>query len=431
MTRSTTIGRAGGSTPQAWLAGWLRRDIESLLDPLVSALTTAVPEILVAADAPDRHVRDAVRMHLTTLTRCFTPEEPDSEIAMPSLVARYTRALARHDAVALPVLLRSFETLHAALWQHLVTALHTADPRPSAVERAAVMEWAAARLFAYFRTASERTASLYGTELALLERRATSRRTDLVTGLLGGTVDPAAAQRELGYDLGARHVGFVAWTDRGSGPDRLDGAVRTVVEALRPQRRLRVPGDGRSVHGWLVCHGEGWRELAARRSLPPGVHIAWGGPASGYDGFRTTHAEAQEARRVADALGSAGTVLFDDVAVLALATRDDSAATAFVARTLGRLAAGGDEADRLLRTLRVHLAELGSPTRTARRLHVHPNTVVKRMERIESLLGRPVDPADLALRTATELSTMVARPDQAGQVQPETPPSTGSTTPVR
>ncbi|BBG02376.1 MULTISPECIES: PucR family transcriptional regulator [Pseudonocardia] len=430
MTRSTTIGRAGGTAPQAWLAGWLRRDPDMVLDSLVAALTSAIPEILVAAEDPDRHVRDAVRVHLDTLSRCFAPDDPDAEIAMPAMVSRYTRALARHEAVPLPVLLRSFETLHAALWKHLVVALRTGDPRPSPAERAAVLEWAAARLFAYFRTASERTASLYGTEQALLERRAASHRADLVAGLLAGTVDPDAAQRELGYDLGTRHVGYVAWTERGSDLDRLDGAVRSLVELIRPQRQLRVPADGRSIRGWLACRGDGWRELAARRALPAGVHIAWGGPATGPAGFRTTHDEARQARRVARRMGATGTVLFDDVAVLALASRDSAAATTFVVRTLGRLVAGGEEADRLLETLRVHLTELGSPTRTARRLHVHPNTVVKRVERIESLLGRPVDPADLALRTATELARLVPGPDPA-QVQPWTPPSTGSTTPVR
>jgi hypothetical protein len=99
--------------------------------------------------------------------------------------------------------------------------------------------------------------------------------------------------------------------------------------------------------------------------------------------------------------------LFDDVAYLSLATRDLASARAFVERGLGRLFAGDESTVRLWQTLRVYLEELASPTRTARRLFVHPNTVVKRLERIEEYLGGPIDPASVNLRLAVELAPFV------------------------
>lgn len=72
-------------------------------------------------------------------------------------------------------------------------------------------------------------------------------------------------------------------------------------------------------------------------------------------------------------------------------------------RTLGRLLdhdqhTGGE----LVRTLRVFLAENGSWVRTARRLHVHVNTVHYRVGRIEELTGRDLGGLDdrLDLRVA-------------------------------
>ena len=56
------------------------------------------------------------------------------------------------------------------------------------------------------------------------------------------------------------------------------------------------------------------------------------------------------------------------------------------------------ERDRLLGTLRAHLAGDGSVADTARRLHLHRNSVLRHLDRIETLTGRSVHrPADLAV----------------------------------
>lgn len=393
--------------PQAWLVGWLRRDGASVLESLVAELTAELPEIVVAAQDPEGHIREAVGAHLDALTAGLTPPQSGRAIEMPSSIDRYTRALARHDTVSLPLLLRSFANVHAALWQQLVRTLRAEGHRLSATSRAEIMERASAHLFRYFETASTRTAALYVTERTLLERRAASHRSEVVSDVLSGSVDAATAHQVLGYDVNAVHIGYVGWVDSVSDLDRLGAAVHTVVDHMRPRQHLTVPSGDRAVLGWLSCSGEHWRRVARERQLPDGVHIAWGAPREGFAGFRATHADALEARRVGRALGEAGSVLYDDVAVASLASRDLAAASAFVGRQLGRLVPGTPTSDRLLDTLRVYLDELASPTRTARRLHVHPNTVVKRVERIEALLGAPVDPASLALRVAVELAPLV------------------------
>jgi DNA-binding PucR family transcriptional regulator len=125
-------------------------------------------------------------------------------------------------------------------------------------------------------------------------------------------------------------------------------------------------------------------------------------------------ASALREARLACAAASAHStepVRFDEhpLAVLLAATPD--AAAALARRVLGRVleVADSDRAH-LLGTMRVWLAEAGSTSAAARRLHVHRNTVRYRLRRLEELTGRdltaPIDVAEMhvALEASRVLS---------------------------
>lgn len=431
MVRSMTIDRQAGATSRSshWVARWLDEELECVLDSLVDGELAGIPELAVARSDPRGEIKHSVRVHLIALANSVRCSPGDDGMGLPAFISRHTRALARQDLPSLPALLRAFEAIHAGLWRRITGALREGPFRVADAERAEVLETASAQLFAYFQLASAETASAYAAERALLERRATSQRSAVVTGVLNGSVSPSDAEQALGYDFNATHVAYVAWVDELSDLDRLDSVLATLSEHIRPSQHLSVCAEERTQFGWITCHNDRWLDVVRGYDLPKGVHCVWGSPQQGADGFRTSHGDALEARRVGEATGlTVGdrAVVFDDVAIASLASRDLPSASSFVHRRLGRLAGTDESAERLLETLRVYLDELASPTRTSRRLHVHPNTVVKRVERIEAMLGRPVDPASLALRVAVELAPLV-RP----QVQSTTPPSKGMTAPVR
>jgi DNA-binding PucR family transcriptional regulator len=98
---------------------------------------------------------------------------------------------------------------------------------------------------------------------------------------------------------------------------------------------------------------------------------------------------------------------YSAVALAALATVDIERARDFVVAQLGRLAGDDDVALRLAATLRVYLEENGSPTRTAKRLGIHENTVANRVRQAEKLLGRPVAEQRLELHMALALAPLV------------------------
>lgn len=146
----------------------------------------------------------------------------------------------------------------------------------------------------------------------------------------------------------------------------------------------------------------------------PGVRIGIGEPAPGIAGFRQSHTEAAEARRIADlAHRPAGTITrYAHVALRAIATSDLDQARIFVTRQLQGMAGDDEVTARLTATLRTYLAEHSSRSRTAKRLGIHENTVSYRIKQAEELLGHSVDQGTLDLRVALALSNLVRdRPD--------------------
>ena len=139
------------------------------------------------------------------------------------------------------------------------------------------------------------------------------------------------------------------------------------------------------------------------------IHVALGSPASGLDGFRRSHQEALDARRVARLAGrrTGSVVTYAASAVAALTSTDLERARQFVTTELGSVAGDDDEARRLAGTLLVYLEEGLSPRRTARRLGVHENTVVNRIRTIEERLGHPVKPRVTELLVALRLVPLV------------------------
>lgn len=389
-----------------WAAHWLTNESDRLVALILDELTRELPELAIGRNDARGLISDAVHVHLRTLSSCQDYEER-GEVVLPPTIDRYTRAIARNETVSLPVLLRSFERIHATLWRQLRCALRSGQYSLPTLHRTEVLETVSEYLFDYFQAANQQTSNSYTSERVLIDRRAASRRSEVVLDVLAADVDRHTAERTLKYDFNAVHVGYVAWVENASELDRLDGVAVTLAERLRPRQHISVPVGDRTLFGWFTCRGDQWRAVARNKPLPSGIHVTWGAPREGFDGFRATHTDALEAKRIKEALDVTGSLLFDDVAVVSLASRDLAAANAFVGRELGRLASGADASNRLLETLRVYLEELASPTRSARRLHVHPNTVVKRVERIEELLGRTVDPARLSLRVAVELAPLV------------------------
>ena len=207
----------------------------------------------------------------------------------------------------------------------------------------------------------------------------------------------------------------------------MEAAIAAIRDRLGATRALVHPLGILSIAAWIGTHDAvSPRQLDDLRfdmQAAPGVRIAIGEPAHGIAGFRQSHNEAVQARRVAElAARPAGTITrYARVALAAIATADLDQARTFVQRELRGLAADDDLTTRLTATLRTYLDEHSSRSRTAKRLGIHENTVSYRIKQAEEILGRSVDQRTLELRVALALAHLVRNPTPAERDTPHRP----------
>jgi DNA-binding PucR family transcriptional regulator len=250
-----------------------------------------------------------------------------------------------------------------------------------------------------------------------LRSAAASQAETISTILAGQPVDIDVATRRLRHEVRRVHVAAIAWLEaheEGRNTQAiLESAIRDVAAAIGNQKPLVHPLGILSAAAWISSHSDipskVLDELRFRTANAPGVRMAIGEPARGIAGFRSSHLEALEAQRIARlAGGDVGSVTrYANISLRAIATIDIEQSRVFVQRELGRLASTDETTRRLADTLRAYLDENCSRGRTAKRLHIHENTVAYRIRQAEELLGRPLEKRTLELRTALALAELV------------------------
>ena len=257
-----------------------------------------------------------------------------------------------------------------------------------------------------------------------------AERRRLVAALISGHEVPVdVAASALGIDLAHHHLALVLWrpgTSRSSGNDaarwskaQLELAVNRAAGRLRAPAALTMPPDdaltdirGDAMLCWLTNpvpftanYLENLKELFASTRE---IRVAVGVPAQGPAGFRRSHLAAVDAYQVASASARIGVTGLAEVSVLALLAADRERAGWFVSEELGKLADPGPTLDDLRETALCYLETGRNLMDTARQLHIHRNTVVYRVAKIERLLGRPLDERPFATQAALTLAALAA-----------------------
>ncbi|MFF2076199.1 helix-turn-helix domain-containing protein [Kitasatospora sp. NPDC058162] len=244
------------------------------------------------------------------------------------------------------------------------------------------------------------------TALLLLLRRSVAEtenrvRGELLTDLLTAPDrDPAgltARGRRLGVDLARPHLVLAAEPADGDGDDRgrLAGAARRYLFGSRGVSAehgeavvLLVP----VAPGGTDDPEETARRAAERLARLAGfaVTVGAGRPAAGPAALAASYTEGLRCVRALRVLGRAGEgASARALGFLGVLLGDGHDVDGFVGATLGPLLAyDARRGTELVRTLRAYFDCGGSLTRAKDELHVHVNTVVQRLDRVEALLGR-------------------------------------------
>ncbi|MDF6021428.1 GAF domain-containing protein [Streptomyces sp. JH34] len=255
----------------------------------------------------------------------------------------------------------------------------------------------------------ERAAVVTG--LLLLLRRTVAEtenriRGELISDLLGDPErDPAGLAergRRLGIDLDRPHVLLVA---EAAAREKLGGA------AMRYLFGGDIHGVSAEHAGTVVllidCDGGGTPPGDAARAaavqlghlVQASVTVAGTGPARGARELAASYAEAARCLRAMRVLGREGEgACVDELGFLGVVLGNAKDVDGFVTAVLGPLLRYDERrGTQLVRTLRAYFGAGGSLIRAKDELHVHVNTVVQRLDRIQVLLGRDWNEPDRAL----------------------------------
>lgn len=386
---------------------WIERDREAIVVRVAQTILREVPDLVVdGGDDAAQRLRASIDSHMPMFITLGNGTPVTQPFTLPDPAERYATFLAR-QGLSLLTLLRAYEVGHAEFWRLFAEALRVGPDRLEATRRADALERTSTLMFDYIQAVTALAVTAHTRTCTYMERRASSKRIEIVGSILSGSCDDLAAERFLEYRLGPEHVGYVGWLTGSPDVAYLEDINTHLRQHLQPLQHVAIPDGERTMLGWFTVRGDGWRDELRKLSLREGTAVAFGAPHPGADGFRATHREALETRRVAETLGMQRPAIYEDMAVAVIASRDPDHARWLVERELGCLASTDAAMCRLLNTLEMYLRELGSPTRAGRRLALHPNTVIQRLRRIEELRGEPVDATSLSLRVAVALAPLV------------------------
>lgn len=266
---------------------------------------------------------------------------------------------------------------------------------------------------------AEQGVSLTGSELLRQHsvRDAEERaRNDFVHALLHGRftdqLELAARSEHYRFPLDGRFAVFIV-TSTGLRPDDSTGRRRALDAALAA--REVSPGDGRLTLSALIgsmivivrqvssavgTDGDGLEEgrrlrsygeqlhRAMRRRLTEDVRVTYGRPANGAAGVARSYREARTAEKLGQHVSTSPVCAYQDLRVFAAIQESATspAGLAFATDILAPLKQAGGQTPTLEEVVLAYIEESGNLNATARRLHLHRNTMLYKLDRASRAL---------------------------------------------
>jgi DNA-binding PucR family transcriptional regulator len=379
------------------------------LDQRMADVTDAMQQMLLSEVAELRGdaqlqqlLRDSVDGNVATVLSAIRHAIPIDKVELPTAALEHARRLAQRG-VTVNALVRAYRLGHKAMLDAVLDEVRRSDLEPPL--GLTVFHQISEVTFGYIDWITQQVISTYQSERDRWMENRNSLRALRIRELLDDIdVDIDAVTTAIRYPLRRIHVCVVAWCDdHDDGGDDLASMERFVQQLAESAGArdcsLFISVDRVTGWAWLPLPAEAAPTAVDRirafvAAHPAAPRIAVGRPLPGVEGFRRSHQQAQDARAVAIASGSAThrATAFDDpgLSVAALLGYNLGAARLWIAEVLGPLACPTDNDERLRETLRVFLRSGSSFKAAAEELHLHFNSVKYRVQRATERRGRPI-----------------------------------------
>ena len=330
-------------------------------------------------------------------------ENPGAQVApyLPSDMLSNARELVRRNLTEMMFhFTRTAQNTVWQLWMEIAFTL-TSDPQ----ELKELLETSARSIATFVEGTMEAVAAFMRVEREEFHLDSHVERREIVSQIVEGeSINALQASKRLGYNLNQQHQAAVLWTEE---PHASIAALELAAEAIArcagSSQTLTVVASTATLWAWVA--GEKTIDLRQLRTAIkhlPGVRIALGSKGQGTEGFRRAHIDALNTQRMLSRLHSTQRVAdFDMLRLASLLTDNPDATRQFITHTLGNLASA---APALKSTLAAFLNAGSNATEAALLLHVHRNTLLRRLTVAEQLLPRPL--ADNRIHVAVALEAL-------------------------
>jgi DNA-binding PucR family transcriptional regulator len=310
-------------------------------------------------------------------------------------------------------ILRAYRVGHAELWNQWMRVV--SDNIENLEDLPEIVTVSGAHMFGYLDSVCVRLVAEYEPERRRQFTSAAAQRVATAQAIVAGEdVDADQASQRLNYRLRRHHLALVLWPAsrrmEAQGTEGLERTAFALAEDLGTEAPLLVPAARGSVWAWLgAADARRLAPVIAAKSPPAGVAVAAGDIGYGIEGFRESHRQAGEARRVCGLRERPPTdvVHYRSISLIAALSTDPSAAQRFLVSELGELNASDEATRRLRNTLRTFLDLGSSHAAAARVLGIHQKTVAYRVRRAEDLLGYRITDRRAPLEAALLLSAFL------------------------
>ncbi|NEW28764.1 PucR family transcriptional regulator [Nocardia cyriacigeorgica] len=297
--------------------------------------------------------------------------------------------------------LNAYRTGQSLAWRHWMQTCFTLAAEPADLPE--LFDLSAQSANTFIDDIVDAVGEAMDAERRALTRGTHAERLTAATLLIeGATITPARAESQLGYRLTGPHTAAIVWDESATAAGELDAAAEILTRHSGGPGRLTVIASANALWLWLpTATVLDTAALTAELSAFGSIRVAIGRPGRGVDGFRRSHLEAATTQQLLARLTAPQQVArYDDIAVVALMTRDPALADEFVHDTLGELLTAEPET---LTVLRVYIQLLCNTSRTAQHMFIHRNTIIRRLARADELLPKPLSDNILAVAAALEI----------------------------
>ncbi|MQA12892.1 MAG: PucR family transcriptional regulator [Pseudonocardiaceae bacterium] len=377
--------------------------VETLADRLVAAIHEQEGGYRTTGSVPVADLRRSCHDNILTVVQQLAGAVPAG--VDPLDAPRATGRRRAEQRLPLDTVLHSFRIGGRLIWDELADEARRAGPEATD----AVLDRATSVWEVVDRVSSEVAGAYRTTEQEMARADAARTRAVLESLLSGRGWEPgmaAEAGRTLGLPTnGGFGVVVAAAPDSG-------GALLPGLEAVLGSRGMlsawhRWPDQ---LVGVVSLAGQGIDVLADVLRQFSDERLGVSAAVDALADVQQGHLQAGTALATLP-LGCTGTALLEDALPAALVVAQPDLGQRLVRVVLGEvLALPEAERDLMLETIRAWLAADGSPSATAAMLYCHRNTVLNRLRRVESLIGRAAETTATRVELSLALTALDVLP---------------------